>query len=74
MTGVQTCALPILDNWDAGIVLGYERVLIDRVTIGGRFAMGFKDIFRSGEENKYLSYSMLNMRGTIMLSYTFLRK
>ncbi len=63
-----------LDNWDAGIVLGYERVLIDRVTIGGRFAMGFKDIFRSGEENKYLSYSMLNMRGTIMLSYTFLRK
>ena len=63
-----------LDNWDAGFVLGYERVLIDRVTIGGRFAMGFKDIFRSGEDNKYLSYSMLNMRGTIMLSYTFLRK
>lgn len=63
-----------LGSWDAGIVVGYERVLIDRVTIGGRFAMGFKDIFRSGEENKYLSYSMLNMRGTVMLSYTILRK
>lgn len=63
-----------LDNWDAGFVIGYERRVIDRVTIGGRFSMGLKDIFRNGEDNKYLSYAMLHMRGTITLSYAFLRR
>lgn len=61
-----------LDNWDAGIILGYERRIIPRVILSGRFSAGFKDIFRP--DSKYLEYSMLHMRGTVVLSYLFLRK
>lgn len=57
----------ILDNWDAGVILGYERKLFTRVEIGLRFSCGLKDIFKP--DNQYFDYKMLNMRGTLVLSY-----
>ncbi len=56
-----------LDNWDVGFLVGYERKVLKRFTLSGRFSAGFKDIFKPGEN--YLAYSMWNMRGTITLSY-----
>lgn len=60
---------PALRNWDAGWLVGYERKILTRVTLSGRFSMGLKDIFKNGEN--YLEYKMLNMRGTVLLSYRF---
>ena len=59
-----------LRHHDAGWLVGYERRLLDRLTLAGRFSMGLLDIFKPGEN--YLEYKMLNMRGTVMLSYKFL--
>lgn len=68
-------ALPVfndyLGKWDAGMLLGYEWQVIPRVNMTARFSMGFKDIFRPG--SNYLEYKMLHMRGTIAVSYSFLR-
>lgn len=61
-----------MDAWDAGFLVGYERHIIPRVLLSGRFSMGFKDIFR--RDKKYLTYNMLHMRGTITVSYRFLKK
>lgn len=57
----------ILDNWDAGLVLGYERKLFSRIEIGLRVSCGLKDIFKP--DNQYFDYKMLHMRGTLNLSY-----
>lgn len=57
----------ILDNWDAGLLAGYERKLFNRVEIGLRVSCGLKDIFKP--DNQYFDYKMLNMRGTLNLSY-----
>lgn len=57
----------ILDKWDAGMVVGYERRLFSRIDLGLRFSCGFKDIFKS--DNQYFDYSMLHMRGTLVVSY-----
>jgi hypothetical protein len=56
-----------LGNWDAGLILGYELQLISNLHLGLRFSMGFKDIFKSGTQ--YFDYSMLHMRGTVVMSY-----
>lgn len=56
-----------LDSWDMGILLGYERKLSTRFELGLRFSWGFKDIFKSN--NQYFDYSMLHMRGTVVVSY-----
>ena len=61
-----------LDKWDAGIIVGYERRIINRVNLSGRFSAGFKDVFR--RDSRYLEYAMFHMRGTLMLSYMFMRK
>ena len=45
--------------------------LVARVKMTARFSMGFKDIFRRG--SNYLEYKMLHMRGTVAVSYAFLR-
>ena len=58
-----------LDNWDAGVLIGYERRLAPRIMLSGRFMMGFKDIFKPG--TGYFDYNMLHMRGTVTLSYYF---
>lgn len=57
----------ILDNWDAGLVLGYERKLFSRIEIGLRVSCGMKDIFKP--DNQYFDYKMLHMRGTLEISY-----
>lgn len=68
-------AMPVfndyLGKWDAGILFGYEWQIIPRVKMTARFSMGFKDIFRRG--SNYLDYKMLHIRGTVMISYSFLR-
>ncbi len=64
-----------MDNWDAGIVLGYEREIIQRINIGLKLYVGFKDIFKPDifpddpELNKILEYNMSHMRGALTLSY-----
>lgn len=55
------------DMWDIGVVGGYEREIFPRVEIGLRFMVGFKDIFKP--DNQYFDYKMINMRGTIVVSY-----
>lgn len=57
----------ILDSWDAGLLLGYERRLFSRVEIGLRVSCGLKDIFKP--DNQYFDYKMLHMRGTVAISY-----
>lgn len=57
----------ILDNWDAGLIIGYERRLFPRIEIGLRASWGLKDIFNP--YNQYFDYKMLQMRGTLVLSY-----
>lgn len=68
-------AMPVfndyLGHWDAGMLLGYEWQIVPRVKMTARVSMGFKDIFRRG--SNYLDYKMLHMRGTLMISYSFLR-
>jgi len=60
-----------MSKWDAGFVAGYERNIFPRITLSGRFSMGFNDIFQSGK--KYLTYSMLHMRGTVVVSYAIIK-
>lgn len=68
-------AMPVfndyLGKWDAGMLLGYEWQIVPRVNMTARLSVGFKDIFRPG--SNYLEYKMLHMRGTIAVSYSFLR-
>lgn len=56
-----------LDNWDLGLMVGYERQLSSRIELGLRFMWGFKNIFK--KDDQYFDYSMLHMRGTVVLSY-----
>lgn len=56
-----------LRHWDIGWHMRYERKILNRLTLSGKFSMGLVDIFKRGEN--YLDYSMLNMRGTLALSY-----
>ena len=58
---------PYLDNWDAGIILGYERRIWKRANIGFRLMVGFKDIFTP--ENAFFDYAMWHMRGSVVLEY-----
>ena len=53
--------------YDGRILMGYERKLSTRFELGLRFSWGFKDIFKSN--NQYFDYSMLHMRGTVVISY-----
>ena len=59
-----------LDNWDIGMMLGYEWKVIERVNLSARFSMGFKDIFE--RDKRCLDYKMLHMRGSLILSYRIL--
>lgn len=56
-----------IGSWDAGLLLGYEKNLFSRFDIGLRVTFGLKDIFKA--DNKYFDYKMLQMRGTLSLSY-----
>lgn len=72
---VSSDVLPVFDNylgkWDAGMLLGYEWQIIPHIKMTARISMGFKDIFRTG--SNYLEYKMLHMRGTVAVSYVFLK-
>lgn len=59
-----------LGSWDAGVLVGYEKNMFSRLNLGIRVMMGFKDIFTN--DNKYFDYKMLNMRGTITVSYNLI--
>ncbi|MDR2362706.1 MAG: PorT family protein [Prevotellaceae bacterium] len=61
-----------LDNWDAGVIAGYELQIIRRLHLGLRFMAGFKDIFKP--EYHYFEYHMLPMRGAVTLSYSLFDK
>ncbi|GHV66072.1 hypothetical protein FACS1894199_08670 [Bacteroidia bacterium] len=69
--GMEMVFSDALGRWDAGLVLGYERKIMSRFDLGLRFMWGFKDIFKP--ENKYFDYSMIHIRGVVVLSYTLLR-
>ncbi len=60
-----------LGNWDAGMLAGYQWQIFPRIDLSVRLSMGFKDIFK--KDNNYLEYKMLHMRGSLTLSYSFLR-
>lgn len=60
---------PNLDHWDAGLLCGYEYRINQHLGLEGRFSVGFKDVFKPGEN--YLDYQMWHMRGSIVLTYTF---
>lgn len=60
-----------LGKWDAGVLVGYEWQVFPRVNLSARLSVGLKDIFKKG--NNYLEFKMLHMRGTVSLSYSFLR-
>lgn len=60
-----------LGKWDAGMLVGYQWQVFPRVDLSVRLSTGFKDIFKKG--NNYLEYKMLHMRGSLTLSYSFLR-
>lgn len=72
---VPSDVMPVFDNylgnWDAGVLFGYEWQIVPRIKMTARFSMGFKDIFRNG--SNYLEYKMLHMRGTVAVSYSFLK-
>jgi hypothetical protein len=61
----------ILDNWDIGFLIGYERRIFDRLNLGLRFSMGFKDIFIPSSE--YFDYKMLPIRGSISVNYNLIK-
>lgn len=60
-----------LDSWDAGLLVGYERRIHPRATLGVRFSWGLKDIFKA--DNKFFDYSMLHLRGGVTLGCDLFR-
>lgn len=56
-----------LRDFDAGLMIGYEHTIYNRLNVGVRLSMGLADIFRSDE--KYFDYKMLQMRGSILIGY-----
>ncbi|MCL1973898.1 MAG: PorT family protein [Bacteroidetes bacterium] len=61
----------VLNTWDAGVLLGYETRVYNRVHFGLRFLMGFKDIFIPRSD--FFDYKMYPMRGAVVLNYDLLR-
>lgn len=56
-----------LDTWDAGLVFGYERYIIENLAVNGKVHVGFKSIFTQGFD--MLDYKMYHMRLAVGLSY-----
>lgn len=56
-----------LDSWDAGLVFGYERRIIENLSVNGKVHIGFKSIFTDGFEK--LEYKMYQMRLAVGLTY-----
>ncbi|MDR2466875.1 MAG: PorT family protein [Prevotellaceae bacterium] len=62
---------PYTDNWDCGLLAGYEYRIFARMKIAARFSMGFKDIFKP--QHRYFDYRMLHARGSVTLSCDLIR-
>jgi hypothetical protein len=62
---------PMLDTWDAGVLIGYQSRIFNRVHLGMRVLVGFKDIFLPSSD--FFEYNMHPMRGAIVLNYDLLR-
>jgi len=60
-----------LSHWDAGLMLGYEARVYNRVYMGLTLLVGCKDIFQP--DSDFFDYKMYPMRGAITLSYDLLR-
>lgn len=56
-----------LRDFDAGLMIGYEHTVYNRLNVGIRLSMGLADIFRRND--KYFDYKMLQMRGSILIGY-----
>lgn len=65
----QTDFSRYLAKWDAGLLFGYECQVYKRINMGVRITCGFKDIF----DFKVLEFKMLQMRGTVVISYDLWR-
>lgn len=61
----QTNFSKYLRNYDIGLIVGYERSIFSGINLGLRAQFGFIDAFKT----KILDYSMLQMRGTVVVSY-----
>ena len=55
-----------LGNWDAGIVVGYELGINEKLNMGIRIMTGLRDIFGGSTP---FEYKMIHLRGTIVVSY-----
>ena len=55
-----------LGDWDAGILIGYELGINERLNMGIRVMTGLRDIFGGSTP---FEYSMIHLRGTIVVSY-----
>ena len=61
----------VLDTWDAGVLLGYETRIYNRVHFGLRFLAGLKEIFIPHSD--FFDYKMYQMRGAVVLHYDLFR-
>ena len=61
----------LLDNWDAGLLAGYESRIFPRIRMGLYVMFGFKDIFQAGSD--FFDYKMKQMRGSVTISYDLIR-
>ena len=60
-----------LDKWDAGILLGYQTRILNRVHFGLRALAALKEIFLP--DSDFFDYKMYPMRGAIVLNYDLFR-
>ncbi|MCL2726980.1 MAG: PorT family protein [Bacteroidales bacterium] len=60
-----------LDKWDAGLLIGYQARIVNRVHLGLRVLVGCRDIFIP--DTDFFEYKMIPMRGAIVLNYDLLR-
>lgn len=56
-----------LDSWDAGVLFGFERRIIENLSVNGKVHIGLKSIFTNGFEK--LEYKMYQMRLAVGLTY-----
>lgn len=56
-----------LDSWDAGILFGYERRIVENLSVNGKVHVGLKSIFTDGFEK--LEYKMYQMRLAVGITY-----
>lgn len=56
-----------LDSWDAGVLFGFERRIVENLSVNGKVHIGLKSIFTSGFEK--LEYKMYQMRLAVGITY-----